>query len=767
MRRASSNASFTALPRTPEEAATTPTTGTHQACEVHHRHNQPSRRPGRLLVSSRSHPRLDQLEAERHTMLEELDRRIEIERVTAEAEWAAEAAATAAAASTAAKPAAAHAPALYDATIADIDGFLIDLDGTIYRPGSLLPGAQEFYAWLTSTGKPFVFLSNTGAKGSQGVQKKLQTAPYTLNGPPLQLRNAYTAAEAQMEYLRHTVHTGSKVFVISGGDFWMNMLRMKDPLLYDSLDLRTNLSMEEAKQWAVCAKASSDAVFVVFFIDGQISETPDPSSGAAGVTDWSFDTITKASMMCHAGAKFVYTADDGYNPTVDEAFPDMVFPSPGPGMFAAMMKTVMYPAQNANWCCCGKGGNVGTSYMMEHAIQMLRLQGHSGQRSRIMMIGDRFDTDIKAGNTVGIKTCLVETGCHSADMQRHFLTDALADYYAPNVGALVPRAGKAGGEHEELNEDEYTTVQSTVVQSPTFQQLLGPSSTTTPQASTGTVHQAPTEQPAPSPPADAAYYSFGMPFEPVAYEPAVASTASHHGSQATATGYLHCPVYPESARPPVWLALDMSCARPDMVAEDDAETEAAEEPGVREDHDDEDDEYQTVRSTVVKSSSLFLSPAAFAPPAANLPPPEESRSQICCESDSDEEYSEAYDDGAGDFAIPAPPARAGAAGAGSWGSGVFEAPPSPPNCPYEEMAQAWPRGAADPAQAGTTHTADGKQHGLVALEMAPSASILRQLTFSPAADRQSEDRWVKNRYITTAGPPEGESTLCTIAAGQA
>ena len=27
--------------------------------------------------------------------------------------------------------------------------------------------------------------------------------------------------------------------------------------------------------------------------------------------------------------------------------------------------------------------------------------------------------------------------------------------------------------YEELNEDEYTTVQSTVVQSPTFQQLLG------------------------------------------------------------------------------------------------------------------------------------------------------------------------------------------------------------------------------------------------------------------------------------------------------
>ena len=398
--------------------------------------------PARSMpMRSRSHPRLDELAKEREAMLEQMDAKIAAARAAADAAFAAEE--EAAEQAIRAVSFAGHSPAMYDAETSEVDGFLIDLDGTMYQPGSLLPGAQEFYGWLRETGKPFVFLSNTGAKGSQGVQSKLASAPYKLEGPPVRLTNAYTAAEAQMEYMSNTVPSGAKVFVISGASFWMNNLRMKDPLLYDSWDLRTNLSTAESKEWAHCAKTQSGSVFVVFFIDGTISETADPSSGEAGVKDWSYETIQKAAYMCHAGAQFVYTADDAFNPAVDPDYPGMTFPQPGPGMFAAMMKTIMFPQQSANWCCCGKGGNVGKTYMMEHAIKMLQLQGHSGDRSKMMMIGDRFDTDIKAGCSVGIKTCLVESGCHTIGMQRHFLADAKADYYAPNVGTLVGGGGSA------------------------------------------------------------------------------------------------------------------------------------------------------------------------------------------------------------------------------------------------------------------------------------------------------------------------------------
>ena len=36
------------------------------------------------------------------------------------------------------------------------DAFLIDLDGTMYQPGGLLPGAREFYRWLVDSGTPYV-----------------------------------------------------------------------------------------------------------------------------------------------------------------------------------------------------------------------------------------------------------------------------------------------------------------------------------------------------------------------------------------------------------------------------------------------------------------------------------------------------------------------------------------------------------------------------------------------------------------------------------
>ena len=44
----------------------------------------------------------------------------------------------------------------FEPATSDCDGFLIDLDGTMYQPGGLLPGAREFYRWLVDSGKPYV-----------------------------------------------------------------------------------------------------------------------------------------------------------------------------------------------------------------------------------------------------------------------------------------------------------------------------------------------------------------------------------------------------------------------------------------------------------------------------------------------------------------------------------------------------------------------------------------------------------------------------------
>jgi ribonucleotide monophosphatase NagD (HAD superfamily) len=268
-----------------------------------------------------------------------------------------------------------------------------------------------------ATKKPFVFLSNTGAKGSQGVQKKFMQDEYKLQADPVPLRHIWTASEAQMALMTHKAgdHTtgtkfasedlgipfGAKVFVMAGGaGFWLNSLRMKDPLRFDSWDLHTTLSEEEAKEWAAEARQSLSqgkcTVYVAMFSDGKLDSNQHNadhhgSAKSRGYqSDWGFALVRNVSFLLHHGARIFYTADDAFNPSVDPNYPGMVFPQPGPGMFAAMMTFLLGPARQGRALCAGKGGSHGDVFMMDHAIQMLIAQGHSGDKSKIMMIGDRY-----------------------------------------------------------------------------------------------------------------------------------------------------------------------------------------------------------------------------------------------------------------------------------------------------------------------------------------------------------------------------------------
>eukprot|EP00746_Dinoflagellata_sp_MGD_P146303 gnl/MRDRNA2_/MRDRNA2_78799_c0_seq1.p1 gnl/MRDRNA2_/MRDRNA2_78799_c0~~gnl/MRDRNA2_/MRDRNA2_78799_c0_seq1.p1 ORF type:complete len:971 (+),score=171.25 gnl/MRDRNA2_/MRDRNA2_78799_c0_seq1:414-2915(+) len=104
-------------------------------------------------------------------------------------------------------------------------------------------------------------------------------------------------------------------------------------------------------------------------------------------------------------------------------------------MFAQMFRLAMYPMSQNNFACVGKGGSHGAEFMMRHAIEMLKQQGHSGDLSKIAMIGDRFDTDIKGALSVGIKGILVESGAHKAHLQANY-SDYPATWVAPSIDFL-------------------------------------------------------------------------------------------------------------------------------------------------------------------------------------------------------------------------------------------------------------------------------------------------------------------------------------------
>ena len=219
-----------------------------------------------------------------------------------------------------------------------------------------------------------------------------------------------------------------------GGDFWLGELRKGHEELVASWEIRTSLSDAEAKQWATIAAAHQreSKVWVCFFHDGTISAMRDPKTGTPGCSDWSFELIRILSLLDAHRAELVYTADDAFNPLLDDEYSGYVWPTPGPGMFAEMLKKIMYPLGRDKVHCLGKGGNEGRRYMLERAIEMLRAQGHDGDRSKIMIIGDRFDTDIRGGRSVGIKTCLVESGCHTSQLQQFYPADT-AHFVAPGA----------------------------------------------------------------------------------------------------------------------------------------------------------------------------------------------------------------------------------------------------------------------------------------------------------------------------------------------
>ncbi|EOD08349.1 hypothetical protein EMIHUDRAFT_217475 [Emiliania huxleyi CCMP1516] len=238
--------------------------------------------------------------------------------------------------------------------LGDIEAYLIDLDGTIYSPTGPIEGAAEFYAAVLRH-KPHVFLSNTGAKGADGVRAKLSRNGIIL-GPGSQERHIWTATQAQCRFLADTL--------------------------------------------------------------------PPAARGFAGFADWSYDVIKKTSFLLSHGAHLIATAEDAFNPSTDN------MPLPGPGMFCAMFRALLHPSGGDRIHVCGKGGGQGSEHTMWSGER-------ARDRSRVLIVGDRFDTDVRAGSLAGVRTCLVESGCHQHALQPHF-ADAPAEFVAASVASLIP-----------------------------------------------------------------------------------------------------------------------------------------------------------------------------------------------------------------------------------------------------------------------------------------------------------------------------------------
>ncbi len=91
-------------------------------------------------------------------------------------------------------------------------GFLIDMDGVIYRGNTLIPGAGQFVSRLVEENIPFLFLTNNSQRTRRDVATKLMR-----KGLPVMEKHVFTCAMATARFLAEQKPGGTAYVIGEGG----------------------------------------------------------------------------------------------------------------------------------------------------------------------------------------------------------------------------------------------------------------------------------------------------------------------------------------------------------------------------------------------------------------------------------------------------------------------------------------------------------------------------------------------------------------------
>jgi NagD protein len=91
-------------------------------------------------------------------------------------------------------------------------GYLIDMDGVIYRGSQLIPGADQFVRSLLAADTPFLFLTNNSQRTRRDVATKLQRL-----GVDVGEEHVFTCAMATARYLARQKPNGTAYVIGEGG----------------------------------------------------------------------------------------------------------------------------------------------------------------------------------------------------------------------------------------------------------------------------------------------------------------------------------------------------------------------------------------------------------------------------------------------------------------------------------------------------------------------------------------------------------------------
>jgi arabinose operon protein AraL len=233
-------------------------------------------------------------------------------------------------------------------------GWLFDLDGTIYRGETLIPGADAVVAALRAAGRRVAFLSNKPLQTRADYARKL-----TRLGVPAAPDDVINSSLVLARHLA-TLDPGAPLFVIG-----------EPPLAAELRAHGFEVRVDARVRWVVIA------------------------------FDRTFDyaKLDTALQAVRGGARLIATNPDRTCPTEDGEIPDCA------GMIAAVEAVTDRRVE----VVVGKPSPI----MLDVALRALGVEARD-----CVIVGDRIETDIVMGRRLGLGTVLVLSGITRADDPR-------------------------------------------------------------------------------------------------------------------------------------------------------------------------------------------------------------------------------------------------------------------------------------------------------------------------------------------------------------
>jgi 4-nitrophenyl phosphatase len=231
----------------------------------------------------------------------------------------------------------------------NIKALILDMDGVIWKADAPIGNLPETFARIRELGLRFVFATNNGTMTPEEYQQKLKDL-----GVIIDTSQVVTSALGIAYMLAQKYPRGTKIFMI-GED-----------------GIRVALEKEGFE--ILSTENAPEAQAVVMGIDRGVN----------------FQKIAEATLLVRAGIPF-------YTTNTDRTFPTPRGEIPGSG---AWVSVVTY-ASGVEPIIAGKP----FPYLMDLSLKRL-----GSKKEETLVVGDRLETDIAAGQAVGCPTALLLSG---------------------------------------------------------------------------------------------------------------------------------------------------------------------------------------------------------------------------------------------------------------------------------------------------------------------------------------------------------------------